>query len=262
MFRGQIAEMLDRSRSALAMLGRTSGATKREIEEAREAHLQAQSDVAGARALFDLLVAHRAGRAALPERFDEASFLSRAQAEGVVDTISTFQPVHFPATFPEVFLRDRPGFDCLIGNPPWEKVVADRKVWWGMHLPGVRSLPVAKRRARIAALEARRPDLAAEFVSERDRAEALKLVLRASFPNLGSGQTDLYKAFSWANLALCREGGKIGVVLPRTAVSDAGMANWRNELVQSASVSLSQPQSASVSLSQPQSASVSLTRII
>ena len=100
-----------------------------------------------------------------------------------------------------------------------------------MHLPGVRALPVAKRRERIDALEATRPDLAAEFEDERKRTEALKKVLRATFPNLGSGQTDLYKAFSWANFALCCDGGRLGIVLPRSAVSDAGMANWRKEVV-------------------------------
>lgn len=25
-------------------------------------------------------------------------------------------------TFPGVFFRDRPGFDCILGNPSWEKV--------------------------------------------------------------------------------------------------------------------------------------------
>ena len=80
-------------------------------------------------------------------------------------------------------------------------------------------------------MEAARPDLAAEFDDEHKRAEALKLVLRATFPNLGSGQTDLYKAFAWANYALCGDGGRLGIVLPRSAVSDAGMANWRNEVV-------------------------------
>ena len=29
--------------------------------------------------------------------------------------------LHFPVAFPEVFLRDRSGFDVILGNPPWEK---------------------------------------------------------------------------------------------------------------------------------------------
>ena len=146
------------------------------------------------------------------------------------ETVRRLNPVHFPAAFPEVFLRERPGFDCLLGNPPWEKVVVDREVWWGLHLPGVRSLPVARRRARINEFEESRPDLAAEFEADKRQADALKQMLRLSFPKLGSGSTDLYKAFSWANLSLVREGGSVGTVLPRSAVADAGMAKWRTEI--------------------------------
>ena len=148
-----------------------------------------------------------------------------------MNTIKRLKPVHFPASFPEVFTRDTPGFDCLIGNPPWEKVVVDREVWWGMHLPGVRSLPVARRRSRIDTLEASRPDLSEQFLHEQENAKALKQILRSTFPRLGSGQTDLHKAFAWANWALCRQGGTIGIVLPRTAVADAGMAKWRREII-------------------------------
>ena len=231
LFRNQMEALLERSRAALTRLARTSDASKREIDEAREAHREAQEAVTGATALFDVVAAHRAGICRLPEDYSEETVIEISRRPEVAEQIERLDPVHFPSAFPEVFLRARPGFDCVVGNPPWEKVVVDREVWWGMHLPGVRSLPVAKRRARIDALEAARPDLAVEYAGEKDRADALKLILRATFPKLGSGQTDLYKAFSWANLALCRDGGKIGMVLPRSAVSDAGMANWRTEVV-------------------------------
>ncbi len=231
LFRSQIEGLLARSEGALRRLALTSDANKAEIDEAREAHAEAWAAVAPAKALFDLIAAHRAGACKLPQRFDEETLLKDAAADEVRTATRALQPVHFPAAFPEVVLRDNPGFDCLLGNPPWEKVVADREVWWGVHLPGVRSLPVARRRARIDSLEAARPDLSAEFERAKERADALKKLLRATFPNLGSGQTDLYKAFSWANLELARGGGRIGLVLPRSAVSDAGMTNWRSLLV-------------------------------
>ena len=231
LFRDQIEGLLARAEDALSRLARTSDADKSEVDAAREAHRHARAAVAPAQALFDLISAHRAGACKLPERFDEATLLKDAAASEVQTATRALQPVHFPAAFPEVVLRANPGFDCLLGNPPWEKVVADREVWWGVPLPGVRSLPVSQRRARIDSLEAARPDLAAAFEADRERADDLKRLLRATFPKLGSGQTDLYKAFSWANLAQARDGGRVGLVLPRSAVSDAGMANWRNQVV-------------------------------
>lgn len=230
LFRDQLENMLAEARQALRNLARTSDATKAEIDQAREAHEEALRAIGGARALFDVITAHQAEVCCLPENFDETTFITASKKPEVTRAVRDFGPLHFPAAFPEVFLRERPGFDCVIGNPPWDKVVADRKVWWGLHLPGVRSLPVAQRRARIDDLEKKRPDLAEEFANDKQQADTLKRLLRITFPKLGSGQTDLSKAFAWANLELTREGGTLGLVLPRTAVSDAGMTNWRKQV--------------------------------
>ncbi len=234
LFVHQLESVLEAGLEPLARLGRLNDANKAEIDAARDAHNAARSTTKLIDDVSDVATAVRAGAVEIGREFDFTPEKIAALAQGSVvrDTVKRLSPVHYPTAWPEVFSRkERSGFDCLLGNPPWEKVVVDREVWWGMHLPGVRSLPVARRRDRIDAFEAERPDLAGEFERERERAEALKHILRATFPNLGSGQTDLYKAFAWANLTLCCEGGTLGIVLPRSAVSDAGMANWRREVV-------------------------------
>jgi len=238
LFVHQLETLLEECLEPLARLGRLNDADKSEVEAARAAQTESRGAVAPVRAVFDVATAVRAGAIEIHRDFDFSpeSVARSADEPAVRASVRRLAPVHYPTVWPEVFARsERSGFDCLLGNPPWEKVVVDREVWWGMYLPGVRALPVAKRRARIDELESDRPDLAVEFEGERERAEALKKILRATFPNLGSGQTDLYKAFSWANYALCRDGGRVGIVLPRSAVSDAGMANWRKEIVESPS---------------------------
>jgi hypothetical protein len=48
---------------------------------------------------------------------------------------STRIPFHWPLEFPEVFVRQRPGFDALVGNPPfignrlWKGTLGDRLQW-------------------------------------------------------------------------------------------------------------------------------------
>ena len=238
LFVHELEKLLEGCKEPLARLRRLNDADKAEIEGARAAQREVEEEVEPAVAVFDVATAVRAGAAEIHRDFDFSpeSVASLAGDPQVCSAVERLTPIHFPTAWPEVFARtERCGFDCLLGNPPWEKVVVDREVWWGMHLPGVRSQPVAVRRARIDTLEAQRPDLAREFDVEKKRAEDLKQLLRATFPRLGSGQTDLYKAFAWANLGLCREGGRIGLVLPRSAVSDAGMSNWRTEIVEAAS---------------------------
>ena len=233
LFRSQLIGLLRKAEDALQRLAHTSDASKHEIDEARAAHTDAREAVAGARAVFDVVTAHRAGVCGLPENFDAAILAKVADGEGVRDEITRLMPVHFPAAFPEVFLRDTPGFDCLIGNPPWEKVMVERKIWWGRYLPGIRSLPEGQMNARIDRFAAARPELVAAFNTEMaHNAQVRSVILNGPYPGIGRSHPDLYKAFAWRNWHLSRPfGGHVGLVLPRTAVSDAGMAAWRKEIV-------------------------------
>ena len=235
LFRSQIMDWLARAEDALRRLARTSDATKKEIDEAREAHRDAQAAVIPARALFDLVTAHRAGSCPLPEKFKEVTFLRQHQTDGVTQAIQTLQPVHFPSAFPEVFVRENAGFNCLLGNPPWEKVKVERQVWWGQYLPGIRSLGVSAMNAEIDRLEKERSDLVAEFERAHANAERQKALIRASFPDIGAGDTDLYQAFSWRNWQLAHnKNGHIGIVLPRTALVGPGNRVWRQRVLESA----------------------------
>ncbi|MCY3579448.1 MAG: hypothetical protein OXH33_02655 [bacterium] len=231
LWRGQIEELLERSKASLIRLARTSDATKREIDQAREAHLEATEAVAGAKAVFDLVSAYRAGvLESLPENFDECTFIRLSQVEEVVERIQNLNPVHFPSAFPEVFLRQKPGFDCILGNPPWEKVKVEKHQWWGKYLPGIKSLSVGKMNAEIEAFQKERPDLNEAYKQDMYEAEQMAALIRRTF-DLGSGDTDLYQAFGWRFWQLVAENGAIGVVLPRQALAAPGYQSWRKTLL-------------------------------
>ena len=228
-----VEAMLDRAKSVLQRLARISDASKREIDEARSLleHDMAEA-VAGARAAFDVITAHRAGSSDLPENFDEQVLIRLSQTESVTHAIRDLMPLHFPAAFPEVFTRDRPGFDCLLGNPPWEQVVVQKHVWWGLHLPGIRSMPIKQMNNAISRFRRSRPDLEAAYGDDLDSAETTRAVLRNAFPDLGAGRTDLYKAFAWRNWHLIRPStGSVGIVLPRTALQTKGSEHWRQTVL-------------------------------
>ena len=224
--------LLRKAVPALRRRALISDATKREIDEARTLDLDMAAAVAGARAAFNVITAHRAGACDLPENFDEEVLIRMCQAEAVTDAVNALVPLHFPTAFPEVFVRDRPGFDCLLGNPPWESVVVAEHVWWGIHLPGIRSQPIKEMNDAIAQFRATRPDLEAAFEQALDDADSMRAVLRKTFPALGSGYTDLYKAFAWRNWHLVRPlTGRVGVVLPRGALQAKGSEQWRKVIV-------------------------------
>ena len=84
----------------------------------------------------------------------------------------------------------------------------------------------------IAKFRVTRPDLEAEFEQALEDADSMRAVLRNTFSALGSGYTDLYKAFAWRNWHLVRpQTGRVGVVLPRGALQTKGSEQWRNAIL-------------------------------
>ena len=83
-----------------------------------------------------------------------------------------------------------------------------------------------------------RPDLAALLESESASVAVLRdILVRGPYPGIGTGDPDLYKAFSWRFVALsCRDMGRIGVVLPRSMLSEKGGTEFRLSLLTKASL--------------------------
>ena len=67
--------------------------------------------------------------------------------------------LHWALAFPRVFARQRPGFDAVVGNPPWEEVTVEELGFYTLFLPGVNSLPGAERDMAVADLCGKRPEL-------------------------------------------------------------------------------------------------------
>ncbi|MCL2504453.1 MAG: hypothetical protein FWE94_07715 [Coriobacteriia bacterium] len=138
------------------------------------------------------------------------------------------QPAHLPYLFPEVFLRDNPGFDVLVGNPPWEELMVEEPKFWLRIRPGLLGLPPKKLEAEIERLRQERADLLPALERETEKVAAMRRVLLAGpYPGLGTGDIDLYQAFAWRFWQLLRTGGSLGVVMPRSILNSAGGAEWR-----------------------------------
>jgi hypothetical protein len=230
--RDQIGRYLDKAKGPLARLGRISDATPADIVEARQAQADALDAVKPATVLFDLAVAARLGEI---DPLLEVSDDVLRHHPGVGEAAHLAQELnelHFPVAFPEVFLREKPAFDCIVGNPPWQEASVDEHGFWALRHPGLKSLPVARQNAEIKELSASRPDQLAEYQREVAEMKLLSRVLNAGpYPGMGEGNPDLYKAFTWRFWQLARDGGRIGVVLPRSALSASGSAEWREAVL-------------------------------
>lgn len=228
-----LVDQLASSKTLLLDVANASEANKAEVDEGARLLVQARAAADTARRVFDTAVAARTGRVELGVIYDQVSLQSALEMPDVATIAEELQPAHMPYLFPEVFLRERPGFDALIGNPPWEKLKVEDHQWWWLRFPGLRGLPVSRRSKRIAELKEERPDLTKEFEREVEASEvARRVLINGPFPGIGAGHLDLYKAFAWRNWQLLREGGRFGVVLPRAALTGAGTQQWRRQILE------------------------------
>jgi hypothetical protein len=232
LFRDSTVAMLERAAEPLRRLGQLTDATAVEIGQARTAHADVAAAVEPARRLCDLALAVRLKRVAVPLLLDEEHLARHAAVAVARDVAGQLDAVHLPVLWPEVFLREGPGFDCLLGNPPWDKVRTEEHGYWALRFPGLLGLPQGQMQRQISKLRGQRPDLVADYERETAAAAALRAVLLAGpYPGMGSGDPDLYKAFCWRFWHLVRDGGTVGVVLPRSALAASGSAPWREAVL-------------------------------
>ena len=234
------AELVGSASTAILKLARLSDANAAEILAARAAYEEEKKAVSQAAVLFDILAAARIDEKVRAAIFQNASHW-KENLESIVGSnahqiaqqrLKPIPPFHFPVAFPEVFLRQRSGFDVILGNPPWEKAKVEEDHFWTRHLPGFIALPKQQQEAIKARLRRERRDLVNGYDREVAETELLRRVLSSGpFPGMATGDPDLYKAFCWRFWNLIRTGGgAVGVVLPRSVFAAKGSEIFRKEV--------------------------------
>ena len=233
--------LLGAAKAPLNRLANVSDATLADVAVAREAIREARAATQETQDLCDLIAAvpvsddPKVTGYSFEEWENPSARWAKAKATAVraaQDDLRGLDQLHFPVAFPEVFLRDRPGFDVIVGNPPWQEATIEEHAFWARHFPGLRSMAQRDQESEKARLRRERPDLVAVFESEQSEMSRMRRALvGGGFPGMGTGDPDLYKAFCWRFWHLtAREGGRIGVVLPRSALAAKGSAAFRQTM--------------------------------
>ncbi len=236
-----VQDYISGSRKALLKTIQSPDATQKELKEARLAWVDTEGSVASTNALCDILVAARIENKKMPLNFmygktEKESILDSPEYMNALSVFGSLKPIHFPVIFPEVFLRKKNGFDVILGNPPWKKPRVEEHEFWARYSIGLRGLNQRKREVIIKYFRKTRPELLTKLEDEVSRAKILRKVLTTGpFPGMGTGDPDLYKAFCWRFWSLvAQEGGRIGVVLPRSVFSVKGSEEFRKKLLSEA----------------------------
>ncbi len=142
-------------------------------------------------------------------------------------------------TFAAVFERARPGFDCVIGNPPWERMKVQEREFFDAVMPEIAaSVSAATRRRLIAGLGQSHPEVYERYIRVKDAATAALDHVRTSgdFPLTGKGDINTYALFAELARRIVAPMGRVGLLTPSGIATDMTTKDFFGELTSSRSL--------------------------
>lgn len=155
---------------------------------------------------------------------------------------------HWHLAFPDVFRVPgsdeeptddttgwRGGFDCVLGNPPWERVKLQEKEFFAGVRPDIAAAPNKAARTRlIRKLEEEDPALHEAFQDALRQAEGESKLLREAglYPLCGRGDVNTYAVFAERFNQLVAPEGRAGVIVPTGIATDATTQFFFRELTE------------------------------
>lgn len=129
---------------------------------------------------------------------------------------------HWHLSFPDVF-GDSSGFDCVLGNPPWEHTELKEKEFFASRNDDIVNAGTgAARKKLIAALEHTDPTLYAEYLAALRFAEGISHFIGNSgkYPLCGRGRINTYAIFAELVRQVIDGRGRAGVIVPSGIATD------------------------------------------
>lgn len=178
-----------------------------------------------------------------------------AQREAAMQACVDARVFHWPLAFPQVFAQG--GFDCVLGNPPWERIKLQEEEFFATRNADVaKAKNKAERAQRIQWLSegmlARHllPDLqhseyecAAEvrvfneFLTAKRTAEAASAFMHVNgdeggrYPLTGVGDVNTYALFSETIYQIVAPEGRAGFIVPSGLATDNSTKDFFGELI-------------------------------
>ncbi len=143
--------------------------------------------------------------------------------------------LHWELAFPKVFAGDNPGFDCVLGNPPWERIKLQEEEFFAVREPEIAAAAnKAARQKMINALIHSNPALATAFEDAKHAAECSSKFVRQSvrYPLTAFGDVNTYALFAELACKLITPVGRVGIIVPTGVVTDDTTKNFFRDIVE------------------------------
>lgn len=167
----------------------------------------------------------------LEENPDNLSLVDSRYIPHIARLADEYHFFHWHIAFPDVFVvetSDNPhgwtgGFDCVLGNPPWERIKLQEKEWFAQRAPEIANAPNANaRKQMIDHLRETENPLYLDFLADLRKAEGESHYARSSnrFPLCGRGDVNTYALFAETARQLLHPNGRAGIIVPSGIATD------------------------------------------
>ena len=224
----------------------TPDATISQVRQSEEMHRRYVESVAPTRRVLDALAASRIDGSIIPKSSDRRSgpeFVHRFGRYGkreekafrearkkVAELAARRGFFHWELEMRDAFTDARRGFDCIVGNPPWDKSKPYDDEFFSQHDPAFRDLsPKTKKNERKEKL-LENPGIL-EAYDQYQNGFWEKNTFYKTYEMQGVGDKELSKLVLETALGLVTEGGTISMVMPSQILSSAGSGDIRKALL-------------------------------
>jgi len=139
-----------------------------------------------------------------------------------------------------IFSRPNPGFDCVIGNPPWERMKLQEREFFDTSAPEIASATdAAKRRKLIDKLQTTNPELYQKYLDAQSKADNSLAYIRDCdrYPLSGKGDINTYAVFAELAHSIVSPTGLVGLLVPTGIATDKTNEDFFAKLVNSQTLS-------------------------
>ena len=138
--------------------------------------------------------------------------------------------------FADVFNRPESGFDCVIGNPPWERIKLQEREFFAHSAPKIAgAVNAAERRRLIESLKTGNAELYELYAKAKNSAERTSEHVRAAgeFPLTARGDINTYILFAELARKLVASRGRVGLLVPSGIATDHTTREFFADLISS-----------------------------
>ncbi|OGS23328.1 MAG: hypothetical protein A2252_09610 [Elusimicrobia bacterium RIFOXYA2_FULL_39_19] len=163
---------------------------------------------------------------------DKNALLQENIKKSIEQIAKKYNFFHWYLEFPEVFTNS--GFDCVLGNPPWERIKLQEKEFFAFYSEDVANAESASLRKKlISKLKSENPIIFEKYKAALKMSGSIMKFIGTSsrYELTAVGDINMYPLFSELALSIMNKNGFTGIISPTGLVTEDATKDFFNYIV-------------------------------